>query len=132
MIKTHLYRVSKKIGISDLMYVGWLSAIQTGNMITFWNPWDQTSALGVIISFMIILRMIRKVSSWLLCDLGVFCHLHSMDINSAIFSDSKLTDLFGKEITLATTLLTDFFKITASLMAKMDKNCWQCDQYSKK
>ena len=33
----------------------------TGHMTPFWNPWDQTSALGVIISFMVILRMTRKV-----------------------------------------------------------------------
>ena len=53
--------VSKNIGISDLMCVGWLSAMLTGHMIPFWNSWDQTTALGVIISFMVILRMIRKV-----------------------------------------------------------------------
>ena len=55
------YRASKKIGISDLICVGWLSVMLTGHMIPFWNLWDQTSALGVIISFMIILRMTRKV-----------------------------------------------------------------------
>ena len=36
------------VGISYLMCVGWLPAILTGHMIPFWNPWDQTSALGVI------------------------------------------------------------------------------------
>ena len=49
------------LGISDLMCVGWLSAMLTEPMISFWNPWDQTSALGVIIRFTIIFRMIRKV-----------------------------------------------------------------------
>ena len=62
IVYTVLYRVSKKkIGISDLMCVGCLLAMLTGHMIPFWNPWDQTSVLGVIISLMIILRMIRKV-----------------------------------------------------------------------
>ena len=32
------------------MCVGWLSAMLTGHMTPFWNPWDQTSTLGVIIS----------------------------------------------------------------------------------
>ena len=48
------------------------------------------------------------------------------------FNDSKVTYLFGKEITLATTLLADIFFITASLMAKMAKNHRQCDQFPKK
>ena len=43
-----IYRVSKKTGISDLTCVGWLLAMLTGHMIPFWNPWDHTSALGVI------------------------------------------------------------------------------------
>ena len=49
------------------MCVGWLLAMLTGHIIPFWNPWDHTSALGVITRFMIILRMIRKLrmySSW--------------------------------------------------------------------
>ena len=59
--KIYIQGVSIKIGISDLTCVGWLSAILTGHMIPFWNPWDLTSALGMIISFMIILWMTRKV-----------------------------------------------------------------------
>ena len=50
-----------KIGMSDLTCVGWLLAMLTGHMIPFWKPWDLTSALGVILSFMIILRMPWKV-----------------------------------------------------------------------
>ena len=44
------------------MCVGWLSVMLNGHMITFFGILgDLTSALGVIISFMIFLRMIKKV-----------------------------------------------------------------------
>ena len=52
--KNHFTGCPKKIGISDLMCVGWLSVMLNGHMIPFWNPWDLTSALEVIINFMII------------------------------------------------------------------------------
>ena len=42
-----------------------------------------------------------------------------------------MTDLFGKDITLATTLLIDFLKITTSLMTKWPKTAGDVTNFLK-
>ena len=87
----------------------------TGRMIPFWKPWDHDKCLGndnklhdhsqddqegLECTLVGHLEEIGCLKEYFFC-------LRLLQTFSA--SDSKVTDLFGKEITLATTLLTDIF-----------------------